>query len=66
MSSVSGVGASVVTPQVTPAPASQNPVAQNPPAPSDKSSSASDSAPKADAVQPSKPPGQGQVVYIST
>jgi hypothetical protein len=60
MSSVSGVGAS--TPQVTPAPVSQNPVAQNPPASSDKNEAAT----KADAVPPSKPPGQGQVVYIST
>jgi hypothetical protein len=63
MSSVSGVGAS--TPQVAPTPTSQNPVAQNPPAPSDKNDKA-EAAPKADAVQPTKPPGQGQVVYIST
>jgi hypothetical protein len=63
MSSVSGVGAS--TPQVAPAPASQNPVAQNPPAPADKNDKV-EAAPKPNTVQPSKPPGQGQVVYIST
>jgi hypothetical protein len=62
MSSVSGVAASVVTPQVTPTPASQNSAPQNPPASSDKAAAAT----KADAVQPTKPPGQGQVVYIST
>ena len=62
MSSISGVGAPVATPQVAPAPASQNSAPQNPPAPSDKNETET----KADAVQPSKPPGQGQVVYIST
>ena len=63
MSSISGVGAPVATPQVAPAPASQNSAPQNPPAPpSDKS----DTETKANAVQPAKPPGQGQVVYIST
>lgn len=64
MSSISGVGAS--TPP-------QNPVAQSPAAPADKgpnttpqaNSSASDDTKSANTVQPSKPPGQGQVVYIS-
>jgi hypothetical protein len=67
MSSISGVGA---PPASTPP---QNPVAQPPAAAPDKgptasppaSSSASDDAKSSTAVQPSKPPGQGQVVYIS-
>ena len=76
MSSVSGVGTSVVTPQVTTPPASQNSVAEKPAAQTDKSANAgavSASSPAnppasndTSPVQPSKPAGQGQVVYIST
>jgi len=66
MSSISGVGAQTSTPP-------QNPVAQSPATPADKgpntspqaNSPASDEAKNSNTVQPSKPPGQGQVVYIS-
>jgi len=65
MSSTSGIGAS---------PAPTTPPASQTTSPSDKSPNAEAAAAKApdnskaqstDAVQPSKPPGQGQVVYIS-
>jgi len=72
MSSVSGVGA----PQTTTPPASQNPVTQDAAAQANKDSNAGaasapansskpDNASNTDAVPPSKPAGQGQVVYIS-
>jgi hypothetical protein len=67
MSSISGVGAPTAS---TPP---QNPVSQSPAAPADKGANASppasppasDDAKSSTTVQPSKPPGQGQVVYIS-